>query len=130
MDRFQRELNRVMDRVSSGNGTNFPALNVWANEEHALVTAELPGVDLEKLDVSVVGDTVTISGERTLPEMGQDVRFHRRERWSGSYSRTMQMPFQIDANKVEANFRNGVLLIELPRAEEDRPRRISVGGSE
>jgi HSP20 family protein len=69
---------------------------------------------------------VTVSGERTLPHDGDDVKYHRHERWHGSFSRTMQMPFRIDPESVEATYRNGVLGVTLPRAEEDKPRQISV----
>lgn len=124
-DRLQREMNRIMDNYTPSTAAAFPALNVWAGEERVLVTAELPGVDPDGLDISIVGDTLTLSGERPL-EQENNVKYHRRERWHGNFSRTMQMPFRIDAQNVEANFRNGVLEIYLPRAEEDRPRRISV----
>ena len=90
-----------------------------------MLTIELPGVDPEDLDISIVSDSLTLSGERPLEQDG-DVKYHRRERWHGSFSRTMQMPFRVDSENVEANFRNGVLEVLLPRAEEDKPRRISV----
>ena len=128
MDRFQRELNSLMDGLASGRQGQFPPLNIWASDEHALITAELPGIDVEELDVSVVSDTVTISGRRSLPETGDDVQWRRHERWHGEFSRTMQMPFRIAAEEVDATYRNGVLELTLPRAETDRPRRISVMG--
>lgn len=129
MDRLQREMSRLMDDVSPRSTGEFPPLNVWANEEHALVTAEVPGIDVDALDVSVVGDTVTLSGERPV-EVTKDVKFHRRERWHGNFSRTLQMPFRIDANAVDAAYENGVLQLALPRAEEDKPRRITVNINE
>lgn len=89
--------------------------------------AELPGVEAEELDVSIVGDSVTLSGERRTEQADDgDVRYHRQERWQGNFSRTMQLPFRIDAENVEANFRHGVLEVRLPRAAEDRPKKISV----
>jgi HSP20 family protein len=128
MERFQREMNRVMDRYTPTSTAGFPPLNVWANEEHALLTAEIPGVEADDLEISIVGDTITLSGERLLAETGEDVRYHRHERWHGSFSRTMQLPFRIDVDGVEAQFRNGVLEVTLPRAAEDKPKKISVGG--
>lgn len=129
MSRLQREMNSIMDSYRQGSRTGFPALNVWANQEHAVVTAELPGVEPDNLDISVVGETVTISGNRPLPETGDDVTWHRHERWHGEFSRSMQLPFRIDVENVDATFKDGVLKVTLPRAAEDRPQRISVAGS-
>lgn len=130
MDRLQREMNRMMGSFAPRGTGSFPPLNMWANEEHVVLTAELPGVDPESLDISVVGDTVTLTGERDLDAGGDEARYHRHERWHGSFTRTMQLPFRIDVEGVEARFDKGVLQVTLPRAEEDRPRRISIGGGE
>lgn len=130
MDRLQREMNRLMDGISgSESGTvsrGFPALNVWANEEHALITAEVPGIDVDDLDISIVGDTLTLTGRRPLPETDGDVQWHRHERWHGDFSRSLQLPFKIDSDNVEATYEDGVLRVTLPRAEEDQPRQIAV----
>lgn len=130
MDRLQREMNRLMGAFTPRGAGSFPALNVWANEEHVVLTAELPGVDPGSLDISVVGDTITLSGRRELDAGGDEARYHRHERWHGSFTRTMQLPFRIDADEVDANYSKGVLQVTLPRAEEDRPRRIQIGGAE
>lgn len=126
--RLQQEMNQLMDNFRPATRSGFPALNVWANQDHAMVTAELPGVNPDDLDISVVGETLTLSGKRTLPEPGEDITWHRHERWHGEFSRSMELPFSIDVDNVDATFKNGVLSITLPRAEEDKPKRISVGG--
>ena len=128
MDRLQREMNRLIDSVGRGSSraSGFPAVNVWANQEHVLVTAELPGVEPDDLDISVVAESLTLAGRRPLPETEGERQWHRHERWHGQFSRTLQLPYRIDAENVEASFRNGVLSITLPRAEEDRPRRINI----
>lgn len=130
MDRLQREMNRMMGTFAPRGTGNFPPLNMWANEEHVVLTAELPGVDLDSLDISVVGDTITLTGRRELDAGGDEARYHRHERWHGNFTRTMQLPFRINAEKVDANYSKGVLQVALPRAEEDRPRRIQIGGEE
>ena len=89
----------------------------------------MPGVRPEDLDIDVTGDAVSISGVRKLDEVAQEAQYHRRERNYGSFSRTVQLPFMVDTNKVEASFKNGVLLITLPRAEADKPKRIPVKSS-
>lgn len=129
MDRLQREVNRLFDGVVTTRAAiapNYPALNFWANEEGAVVTAEMPGVEPDGIDISVVGETLTLSGNRQLEELQEGHRYHRRERSHGRFSRTIQLPFLVDANKVEAVFDKGVLHLSLPRAEADKPKKIAV----
>jgi len=127
MRRMRREMNRVMndamlDRVPAG----FPAANMWVNEEGVVVTTELPGFDSNDIEISVLSDTLTLSGEKqpeVLPEGG---KYHRQEREYGKFARSFKLPFIVDNNKVDASFKNGVLQIILPRAEADKPRKINV----
>lgn len=130
LDRLQREMNRVFENTLSGYESRvapqYPALNVWTNEEGAAITAELPGVKAEDIDISVLGETLTLKGVRRPEARGETDRYHRRERRHGSFSRTVELPFQVEANKVDATFDRGVLHISLPRAEADKPRKISV----
>ena len=129
MDRLQREMNRLMDGFNESTRSEFPPINVWANEEHAMITAELAGVSSDALDISVVGDTLTLSGERSQKDGDEQRTYSRRERWQGKFSRTIQLPFRIDAEEVDASFANGILNIILPRAEEDKPHRISISAN-
>jgi HSP20 family protein len=129
MDQLQREMNRLFNAANQGrvlNTPNYPAVNIWANDDGQIVSAEMPGVHPEDIDIDVTGDALSISGERKPDEIAREARFHRRERTYGSFSRTVQLPFMVDTNKVEANFKNGILLITLPRAEADRPKKITV----
>ncbi len=132
MDRLRREMNRLLAstfesawpwrRVAPG----YPAMNVWANDEGVIITAELPGVNPEDIDIAVDGDTLTLTGSRKPEEHDEEIVYHRRERGYGKFSRVLQLPFQVDVDKVEANFSKGVLSIVLPRAEADKPRKIAV----
>lgn len=129
MDRLQREMNRLFDTSLSGTArttSRFPAMNVWASEDAQIVTAEVPGMNPKDIDVKVSGDMMTIEGTRQAEEYLEDVRYHRRERGSGEFKRTIQLPFPVDSDKVEARFKNGVITISLPRAEADKPKRITV----
>lgn len=129
MARLQREMNRLFDAFSLAGGRtapSYPAMNVWTNDEGALITAELPGIDPDDIDISVVGDTLTLSGSRQPEELQEGETYHRRERSFGKFSRTFQLPFQVEADQVEASFKNGVLSISLPRAEQDKPKKIVV----
>ena len=105
---------------------SFPAFNVWANEDGAVVTSELPGVKMEALEITASGKVISIKGARKEEADGENVRYLRRERPEGEFNRSIELPFQIDAGKVEAKLQNGVLEIRLPRAESDKPRKISV----
>ena len=104
----------------------FPAINIWANEDGVAVSAKLPGVTAENIDISVKENTVTIAGTRDAIALDEGQRFLRRERRDGDFGRTFRLPFMVDSNGVEAVFKNGILNISLPRAEEDKPRKISV----
>ncbi len=129
MERLQREMNRLLEsfpprRVQPA--PSFPAMNLWVSDEGTIVTAEVPGIKPEDIDISVVNDLLTISGERLPEQVEENVRYHRRERGCGKFARSIQLPFAVDANKVEASFENGVLTINLPRKEEEKPKKIKV----
>ncbi len=107
----------------------FPALNIWEDEHNVRVEAELSGLKLEDLDISVVGNELTIKGERKARQP-EDVVYHRRERGTGAFSRVLRLPVDIDANRVEASLKNGVLTITLPKAEAAKPRKIQIKATE
>ena len=97
-----------------------------ANEDGVIVSAKLPGVAAENINISVKENTVTIAGTREAKTLEEGQKFLRRERRDGDFSRTFRLPFAVDRNGVEAVFENGVLSVSLPRAEEDKPRKIQV----
>ena len=129
MDQLQREMNRLFDATSKGrvfNSPSYPAVNIWMNEDRQLISAEMPGVHPDKIDIDVTGDAISISGVRKQDEVAKEAHYHRRERSYGSFSRTIQLPYMVDTNNVEANVKNGVLMISLPRAEADKPKKITI----
>lgn len=126
MQRLQRDMNRLFSGFSQPSGLDFPAINVWVGDQDAIITAELPGVDPGKIDISMVGDTLTLSGTREKEVLKEGESYHRQERNDGHFTRTMHMPFQIDARKIEAKYEKGVLRITLPRSEEDKPQKITI----
>jgi len=106
-------------------GTGFPPLNLWEDAENIYAEAELPGLTMDSVEVFVVGSELTIRGERKgLDEQG--VSYHRRERGTGRFERTVMLPTPINADKVEATFKDGVLTVKMPKAEEAKPRKIKV----
>lgn len=132
MDRLRREMNYLFDRTFAGLGErtapDYPSLNVWTNEDGAVVTAELPGFTPEDIDISVEGSTLTLRGSRQPEALEEGGTYHRRERRHVRFSRSFQLPFQVDPDKVEAISEKGVVHVSLPRAEEEKPKRIAVKG--
>ncbi len=129
MERLQREMNRIFNTMYPTRyevAPSFPAVNLWVNEGGLVVTSEVPGIKPENMDISVVNEMLTISGERPAEQIEGEARYHRQERGCGKFARTIQLPFAVDANRVEATFSNGVLQISLPRKEEDKPKKIKV----
>lgn len=129
MDRLQREMNRLFEPFSSSTGrgpTSYPAVNIWSGDDDVLLTAELPGIDPESLEVTVKNDTVTIRGERTLDELKEGETYLRQERGAGRFVRSFSLPFHVDDTKVSAAYQKGILQLTLPRREEDKPKKITV----
>ncbi|MCO5186543.1 MAG: Hsp20/alpha crystallin family protein [Anaerolineae bacterium] len=123
-------LNREMDRtfgLRQTNGSSFtPPINIWMNEEDMIVSAELPGFDAASMDISVENNVLSISGDRETAAADVDGKTLRRERYGGGFNRSINLPYRVELDAINANFSNGVLTIELPRAAEDKPRKITI----
>jgi HSP20 family protein len=129
--RLQDQMNRLFEdffedipalRPYSG---AYPAVNVWEDGDCAYLEAELPGMSMNDIEVLVMGDQVTVRGQRKIEEV-KDASWHRRERSQGEFSRTLSLPWQIEADKVEAHLRDGILTVKLPKCESCKPRKINV----
>ncbi len=126
MQRMQSEMNRLFDRFGDDGLATFPAINVREEENALSIEAELPGMNLEDLEIFVTGNSqLTIKGERKafIPKKGTQ---HRQERAFGQFVCTLTLPFPVDDSKVEAHLDNGILRINLPKHEAARPRKIAV----
>lgn len=133
--RFHNEVNRLFHQFG-GNGNGgwptltraFPAMNVWEDESNIYAEAELPGMTQDQLEIYVTeGNQFTLQGERSATEQA-NMAWHRRERGAGKFSRTLTLPTNVDADKVEARLEQGVLHVTLPKAAAARPRKIAVKG--
>jgi len=122
---FER-LNRMLSRVSSQNNCEFPAVNLWVDSDLSVVTTEIPGIDSDDIEISVIEKSLTLSGTRKADELKDKEAFHRRERWHGKFSKTIELPFKVETSKVNATFKKGILNITLPRAEQEKPRKIDI----
>jgi HSP20 family protein len=108
-----------------GYAAGYPAVNFWEDGDTARIEAELPGMSIGDIEVLVSGNEVTIKGQRDIaaPEKAS---YHRRERASGTFVRTLTLPFEIDQKHVDARMQDGVLTLRLPKAESAKPRKIKV----
>jgi HSP20 family protein len=109
----------------SGSG-GYPPLNVFRKGDDLVLIAELPGLRKSDLQIQVKGNTVRITGRKAI-EYGANAALHRRERSAGGFDRAINLPVELDAENVKAEYRDGILALYLPRAERDKPRTIQIG---
>jgi HSP20 family protein len=128
--KMRRDMDRLFGKVetpASGLGAGvFPAINLTQNADNYYMRAELPGIRAQDLDIQVTGKNIAISGERKIPAESENAKYHRREREAGKFSRALTLPGDIDADKVDAKFKDGILTIVIPKAEAQKPRQIPV----
>jgi len=124
-DQLRREMLRVFDAASPSAGV-FPPVNVSQDADNFYLRAEIPGVNADQLSISAERNRVSISGRREIPAERERVSYHRKERAEGSFSRTLALPTDIEADRVEAQYKDGILTLTLPRAEATKPRQISI----
>jgi HSP20 family protein len=108
----------------------MPGVEVYEKADKFVVRAELPGMKKEEIDVSVVGDTLTISGERKAESEVKDEDYYRCELCYGKFSRSVGLPTAVNAAKVDASYENGILEITLPKVEAAKPKKVAVKGKE
>lgn len=130
LDRMRRDLGRLLgDHTSPAaeipSGV-FPLTNITEDSDAFYVRAELPGIKADDIDISITGNSLSLSGERTIAAEDQNVKYHRRERESGTFRRMIKLPSHVDTSKVSAQNSNGVLTVTLPKAEEAKPRQIPI----
>jgi len=121
---LQDELERLFESPMRGWA---PALDVHEDKENFTIRAELPGMKREDIEVSVQDGALVISGERQEEKVNEGTEVHRRERYSGRFSRALTLPTAVAGDKVTATYKDGVLTVTLPKAEEAKPKRITVG---
>lgn len=140
LQKIQNQLTRLLTAASKRSTGEFPPANVWTNETGAIVRCEMPGIDISEMEITVVNDTLTIKGEKCQIEsetqtaqnlensqnIQQPQNCLRQERGWGRFTRSLQLPFAVDAEQVKATYADGILQLTLPRAEADKPRRITV----
>ena len=110
---------------SPSGGGAYPPLNVFRKDDDIVVITEVPGIPKSDLQIQVKGRTIRIAGRKAI-QYSQAASLHRRERLGGAFDRAITVPVEIDADRVRAECRDGVLALYLPRAERDKPKTIAV----
>ena len=140
MENLRREVDKAFEdyRVAQGPASRvaflpgrsprrYPLVNLLEDKEQLYIEALTPGIDPQSLDVSVLGNRLTVSGEKTrIPPDVQPEAFHRSERSSGKFVRTFDLPTEVNEEKIQAEYKNGLLVIALPKAEKAKPRQVTV----
>lgn len=132
---FER-LMSIQDAVESARGANYfgldttgfgvtPPIDLFKKEDNLVLVSELPGVAKDDLKIEIKENLFRISGERKL-SYDKEISIHRKERKNYKFDRTMKLPFKVDPDKVNASLKDGVLTVELIRAEGDKPRQVLV----
>ena len=136
-DRLQREMNDLFNALTGttrrgftdtlwSGAKLFPLLNVNEVDDHFVVTAEIPGMKTEDLEIKIEGDTLSLKGERKPYEMNEDSSYHRRERATGTSQRSLTLPTRVDPEGVTATYKNGVLVVTLQKEKTAMPKQITV----
>lgn len=121
-DRMRRGFPRLVQSVT----VDFPAVNIWVAYDSVVVTSEIPGIRPEEIEISVTGKNLTLKGSRQPEELSEGETYHRRERWYGRFSKTIEMPFAVEVEKIEATFKKGIFRVVLPKAEAEKSKKITV----
>ncbi len=125
MRRLQGDVNRLFSGYCRDEEA-FPAVNAWSDNEQVVITAEIPGVDPKEINLTVKENYLTIEGEKKGENVDENTTYHRRERATGGFARSLQLPYSVDVDKVSAKTVDGVLRITLPRHEASKPKRIQI----
>jgi len=131
VDRLRREMDRLVEGVARrpflGFETRlFPLLNVRDKSDSYVVSAEIPGMKTDDLEIKIEGETLTMKGERKPLEAAVGASYHRRERATGIFQRSLTLPGKVDPEKVNATYKDGVLIVTLVKEKAAVPRQITV----
>ncbi len=131
LDRMNRQFEQLFGddpRVGRGllGAGVFPQINLTEDTDKFYVRAELPGVKTDDIEMQATSKNLSISGKRKIEVEGEGVRYHRREREAGKFSRIIAMPTEIDPDRIEARMQDGILTIHIPKADAVKPRQITI----
>ena len=125
LNTLQEEMNRLFNNYGV-RYSKFPAVNIYSTNDEVVITAEIPGLNKEDLNISVHDNNITIEGERKELEEKEGTTLHRKERGLGKFTRSFRLPYEVDSKKTAAKYHDGILTVTLPRLEATKPRKIAV----
>jgi len=131
-ERMRRDMDRLFGQVAGKaywptHAGVFPLVNVAEDQDHFFIRSEIPGMKSEEITISATGRNLSISGERKIASEGENVKYHRREREDGKFSRVIALPVDVQVDKIEAGYVDGLLSIKIPKSEAAKPKQITVG---
>ncbi len=131
LEQMRRQMENILTRYGEADFPRqqagvFPAINLTEDKDTFYIRAELPGVKAGDLDIQATGQNLSISGERKIEAENEGVKYHRREREAGKFSRIIALPGDIDSDKVSAGIANGILTVTIPKAEKLKPKQVTV----
>ena len=135
IDQLRRDMDALFTRYGRGSARSgrrgaFPAVNLYETADAYVLTAELPGVATSDIEITLEGSTITLHGQRKFEYTSdEETSVHRLERESGRFRRAFEMPAELDADKIEAVHKNGILMLRMPKVPEAQPRQIAVKAS-
>lgn len=129
-DQVRREMLRLLDSsIRDQSAGVFPPVNITQDDDNFYLRAEVPGIKPNELSISAVRNRVSLAGKREIQPEHDRVSYHRKERAEGSFDRTVTMPTEVDADRVDARYADGILTLTLPKAEHARVKTIKVGAA-
>jgi HSP20 family protein len=126
---FNQTLSQVFGEEEGKLGNWSPAVDVFETDQNLVVKAELPGIDPKEVEIRVENNTLFLKGQRKFENEVKEENYHRIERSYGSFTRTFALPGSIDAEKVSADYKSGILTLTLPKREEAKPKTIKISVS-
>lgn len=130
LEQLRREMHRLLDNPAKTDTESgayvFPPINVTQDADNFYVRAEVPGIQASELSIAAVKNRLSIAGKREIPNEHERVSYHRKERPEGSFNRSLTLPTDLDVERIDARYADGILTLKLPKAEAAKPRLINV----
>jgi|WetSurMetagenome_2_1015567.scaffolds.fasta_scaffold98148_2 HSP20 family protein len=127
MERLRREMNGLFSNYGQSSGSaTYPLMNVYDDKDNIIVTAELPGLVKDQVEITFSDGILTVSGKQQPLAKTKNMSVVRKERPEGNFEKTVRLPTQIKQDAIKASFSNGILTINMPKAEEVKPKTIAI----
>ena len=132
---FRHQMNHLFDDVfgsvvrgDSGLSmwNRYPTVDIYDNDENIIIKAELPGIDKKDIVIDVKDGVLTLKGERSSDKEVKEENFYRKESFSGTFQRVFTLPMEVESEKIKAEYKDGILKIEVPKPEAEKPKEVAI----